>query len=109
MAAGHPSDADREEAARPLLNAAVAAARAGDAQALGECYADDVAWLSPDGAVRGRDAAVERHMAIAAVASSWSEPQQHGAKAALRWSGPDGPGALVVEARRGRIIFAAVA
>ena len=37
------------------------------------------------------------------------EPQQQGAKAALRWSGGGGAtdGAVVVEVRRGRIIFAA--
>jgi hypothetical protein len=40
----------------------------------------------------------------------WSAPQQHGARAALRWSSPSGAeGAIVVEIRRGRVVFAASA
>lgn len=109
-AGGHPSDADRERDALPVLEAVLDASRARDIGALAELYDDDVAWLAPDVTVRGRAAALERHAQIAARAVEWSSPQQHGARAALRWV--DGAGrvaALVVEVRRGRIIFAAVA
>lgn len=109
-AGGHPSDADRERDALPVLEAVLEASRARDIAALAELYDDDVVWLAPDVTVRGRAAALERHAQIAARAVEWSSPQQHGARAALRWV--DGTGrvsALVVEVRRGRIIFAAVA
>ena len=108
MAGGHPSDADRAEASLPALSAVIEAAAARDAAALAGLYRDDVVWLAPDGAHAGIDAAVARHMEIAARATSWDPPQQHGARAALRWSGDDGArGAIVVEVRRGLIISAA--
>jgi ketosteroid isomerase-like protein len=108
-AGGHPSDADREREALPVLQAVLDASRARDIGALAELYDDDVVWLAPDVTVRGRAAALERHAQIAARAVEWSSPQQHGARAALRWSSGDARGAIVVEVRRGRIIFAAVA
>ena len=108
-AGGHPSDADRETDARPVLDAALAATMAGDREALAACYAEDVVWLDAGGAVRGREAAADRHAAVAAGASEWAAPQQKGAHAVLRWTGPDGTGAIVVEVRRERIIFAATA
>ena len=106
----HPTDADREAAALPVLLAAVGAARARDGASLRQAYADDAVWLAPGETLHGGDAAAERHLAIAAGADSWDEPQQQGAKAVLRWSGGGGAsGALVVEVRRERIIFAATA
>jgi ketosteroid isomerase-like protein len=106
--AGHPTDAQREADALPVLLAVVAAARAGDADTLRQSYADDAVWLTRGGTLRGADAAADRHREIAALAEEWDEPQQAGAKAALRWSGGGGAhGAVVVEVRRGRIIFAA--
>lgn len=107
---GHPSDADRERDALPVLEAVLEASRARDFTALAELYDEDVVWLAPDATVRGRAGALERHARIAARAVEWSTPQQHGARAALRWVDGDGRvAALVVEVRRGRIIFAAVA
>ncbi len=109
MAGGHLSDADRAQASLPALTAVIEAVGAHDAGALADLYRDDVVWLAPDGVHTGVDAAVARHMEIAARASSWDPPQQHGARAALRWTGDDGSrGAIVVEVRRGMIIFAAV-
>ena len=111
MAGGHPTDQDRAAAALPVLLAAVGAARARDLDGLRQSYADDAVWLAPGETVRGGDAAAARHLAIAERAESWDEPQQQGAKAALRWTGGGGAahGAIVVEVRRGRIIFAAEA
>ena len=109
-AGGHPSDADREVAARPVLEAALAASAARDRDALAACYAEDVVWLDAGGVTRGRDAAADRHAGIAAVASGWAPLQQKGAHAVLRWAATGGAvGAIVVEVRRERIIFAATA
>jgi ketosteroid isomerase-like protein len=109
--AGHPTDAQREADALPVLLAVVGAARAGDADTLRQSYADDAVWLAPGETLRGGDAAAARHLAIAERAQAWDEPQQQGAKAVLRWTGGGGGtrGAVVVEVRRGRIIFAAEA
>ncbi len=108
MAGGHPSDADRAEASLPALTAVIEAVGAHDAGALAGLYRDDVVWLAPDGAHTGIDAAVARHMEIATRAVVWDPPQQHGARAVLRWTGDDGVrGAIVVEVRRGLIISAA--
>jgi ketosteroid isomerase-like protein len=106
--AGHPTDAEREAGALPVLLAVVGAARAGDADTLRRSYADDAVWLAPGGTLHGAGDAAARHLEIAAAADAWDEPQQQGAKAALRWRGAGGAtGAVVVEVRRGRIIFAA--
>ena len=110
VAGGHPSDADREEAARPTLTALLEASRARDAAALAALYRDDVSWLADGATLEGIDAAVARHMEIAGRAVAWDEPQQQGARAVLRWSGDDGArGAIVVETRRGLVVFAASA
>lgn len=109
-AGGHPSDEDRERAALPVLERVIEASRAHDLDALAGCYDEDVVWLAADGVSRGREGALARHSAIAAAAAGWAVPQQNGARAALRWSGAEGAtGAIVVEVRRGRIIFAATA
>ncbi|MGD9696365.1 MAG: hypothetical protein AB7V42_11990 [Thermoleophilia bacterium] len=104
----HPTDAERAAAALPVLRDLLAAVEAGDAAAVAALYADDAAWLDRDGIHDGGPAAAARHVALGARAIAWAEPQQRGAKAALRWSGADGAsGAVVVEVRRGRVIFAA--
>jgi hypothetical protein len=110
----HPSDADRERAALPVLEELVRTAREEDERGLAACYDDEVAWLEDGVTLRGRDAAVARHRAIAAAAAEWAAPHQQGARAVLRWRRPPGPGdaparsgALVVEVRRGRVVFAA--
>lgn len=111
MSAGagrHPSDADRAEAARPVLEALLMAVRDGDAAGLGACLDDEVVWLDAAGAVRGREEAVTRLLGIAGRAAGWSAPRQHGAHAVLRWRGPgDSAGGVVVEARRGRVVLVA--
>lgn len=108
IAGGHPSDADRERTALPVLEALLDASRTGDARAIAALYADDAVWLAPEGTLRGRQAAADAHAAVAAHAEGWSAPQQSGARAALRWSGPEASeGAVVVEVRRGAVVFAA--
>jgi SnoaL-like domain len=97
-----------------VLVAAIEASTARDAAGLAACYAEDAAWLADGETVRGAEAPA-RHAAVAAVATEWAAPQQLGAKAVLRWARRDEAdavevhGAIVVEVRRGRIIFAAVA
>lgn len=110
MADGHPSDEEREQAALPVLEGLVQAARDRDAGGLAALYDEDAVWLAPEGTLRGRDAAVAAHLAVAEGAEGWSTPQQSGARAALRWSGASGAeGAIVVEVRRGQVVFAASA
>ena len=93
-----------------MLESVLEASRARDPQALAPLYDEDAVWLAPEGTLRGRAASAAAHGAVAAVAEGWSAPQQHGARAALRWSGAGGlEGAIVVEVRRGRIVFAATA
>lgn len=93
-----------------MLERLIAASAARDGAALAGLYDEAAVWLGPEGALRGRDAAAAAHAAVAAAADGWSAPQQHGARAALRWSGAAGAsGAIVVEVRRGRVIFAAAA
>jgi hypothetical protein len=110
----HPSDADRERAALPVLEEILRAVREDDEAALAACYDDEVAWLDGTGTLRGRAAAVAAHRRIAAGAD-WAAPQQQGARAVLRWSRPAAGGAgtergaIVVEVRRGRVVFAATA
>lgn len=109
----HPTDAERARDAAPALRALLTAAAADDPAALADLYREDVAWLDATGTALGREEAVRRHRAVAARAGEWAEPQQHGAKAVLRWvrRGADGEpeerGALVVEVRRDRVIFVA--
>ena len=107
-AGGHPSDEERAEAARPVLEALLRAAREGDADAIGACVDDEVVWLDAAGPARGRPEAVARLLGIAARGAEWAAPQQHGAHALLRWTAADGSaGGLVVETRRGRLVLLA--
>lgn len=108
----HPSDADRERDAIAVLERCVRAAADGDLAALAACYADDAVLLEEPGTTTGAEAVARRHLAVAGDAA-WDPPQQHGAKAVLRYRrevaiGYVFRGALVVEVRRGRIAFAAV-
>jgi ketosteroid isomerase-like protein len=108
VAGGHPSDADREEASLPALQRLLRACRERDAAGIAALYRDDAGWLADGETVSGGAAAARRHAAVAEQAASWDEPQQRGARAVLRWTGPDGSrGAVVVEVRRGVVVFAA--
>lgn len=104
----HPTDEDRARDARPVLDELLRAIGRRDVEAIGACFSDEVAWLERDETLRGRTAAVHRLAHVADRATGWGEPQQHGAKAVLRWSGEGTDhGALVVEVRRGTVIFVA--
>jgi hypothetical protein len=103
----HPSDAERAEAARPVLAELVAAAAAGDAGGVAACLDEDVVWLGPAGSAAGRDEAAQRLLA-AAGGGDWAPPVQHGAHALLAWIAGDGArGGVVVEVRRGRVVLVA--
>jgi hypothetical protein len=81
-----------------------------DVEAIGACFADDVVWLERDETLHGRAAAVHRLCHVADRATGWRGPQQHGARAVLRWRGEGADrGALVLEVRRGAVIFVAEA
>jgi hypothetical protein len=114
---GHPTDADREDANAPTVAAALVAARAGDGAAFAQLLADHGAWLASSGRADGPLAAVaSAERALSQPAGSrreWAEPQLKGAHAVLRYSDRrDGAlthGALVLEARAGRIVLVAEA
>jgi hypothetical protein len=102
----HPSDAERAEAARPVLEELVRAAGAADAAAVAACLDEDVTWLDASGPVHGRAEAAERLLRRAGEGAAWSPPVQHGAHAVLGWSAADGaPGGVGVEVRRGRVVL----
>jgi SnoaL-like domain len=104
----HPSDAERAEAARPVLDELVRAAAAGDAEAVAACLDEDVAWLDPAGAARGRDGAARRLVARCGPGAAWNAPAQQGAHAVLSWTAPGGAtGGISVEVRRGRVVLIA--
>lgn len=114
MAPGHPTNADREESARPVIERFMAAAVAGSVPDAVACLAEDVEWLLPDGRVSGREAAeaLMRSVGLPAGTIRWERVQQHGAHAVLGWIAEDGTGQLVrgttvVEIRRGVIVFRA--
>ena len=103
---GHPSDAERAEAALPVLESLVRAAAAGDAATVEACLDEAVTWLDAGGAVKGRAEAAARLLDRAGPGASWAAPRQHGAHAVLAWTSPDGaPGGVGVEVRRGRVVL----
>jgi hypothetical protein len=104
----HPSDAERAEAARPVLEALVRAAAGGDAAGVAACLDEDVTWLDAAGAVTGRDEAAARLLACAGARARWAAPSQHGAHAVIGWIAPGGSrGGVSVEVRRGRVVLVA--
>lgn len=97
-----------------MVDAYLAAVRADDDEALASCYAEDCAWLTPDGVRRGRQGAMARHRELRAahpaiVRVDWEAMTRHGAHVALWWVGRDAHGApvargmAVMEVRAGRI------
>ena len=61
----HPSDAERAEAARPVLEELIRAAAAGDADAVAACLDESVAWLDAAGVAHGSREAAARLIATA--------------------------------------------
>jgi hypothetical protein len=104
---GHPTDADREQRAAPVLAAAVRALQHADGAALAALLRDDAAWLAPDGRSDGPAAATARARAVAIAGREWADPQIKGAHAVLRWTDSDGGsrGALVVEVRGEHLVL----
>lgn len=86
----------------------VEALRSGDVAGAAGLMRDDVAWLGPTGTDHGAGAAAARLRDLAGAGREWAAPQQQGAKAVLRHtSAHGGSGTLVVEVRRGKVVFAA--
>ena len=115
----HPSDADREQAAAPLVDRFVGALDANDVHELKACYAEGCVLLAEDGTVEGRDRIgahssdlTDRFPGVAR--RSVVRRQQHGAHAVIGWEGRDADGAVVVrgtsvlEIRRGQVVFEAL-
>jgi ketosteroid isomerase-like protein len=113
---GHPTDAEREEAAAPLVARFVAALEGGDPAALAACYAEGAVVLTETGRLDGGEEAAAFHAGAASrmpglVARRVTRRQQQGAHAAVGWVGwdaastPVGSGFSTVEIRRGLIVF----
>jgi len=103
----HPSDAERAEAALPVLDELIRAAAAGDADAVAACLDEEVAWLGATGVARGSREAAARLLSAAGAGATWAPPVQHGAHALLRWTAPGRSGGVSVEVRRGRVVLVA--
>jgi hypothetical protein len=113
----HPSDADRERDAAPVLERYRAAAGAGDPGALRSVLAEACVWLAEGGRLDGADAVAAHHLARRdawppGARLEWTRAQPHGAHAALGWVARAGDadlerGLVVVEVRRGAIVFGA--
>ena len=104
----HPTDADREAAARPVIAALLRALETRDPAAVTALLRDDAAWLSGDGTDAG-DAARGRARAFLAddQGRRWADAQQRGAHAVLRWGATTTGrvGALVIEIRGGTVVL----
>lgn len=110
---GHPTDADREQANAETVAAALAAARRGDGPGLAQILAEHGVWLSADGRADGPADAVRFAEAALTLSPNahreWAEPQLRGAHCVLRYverhGETVGAGALVLEARAGRLVL----
>jgi hypothetical protein len=104
----HPTDADREATARPIVAALLRALETRDPDAMAALLRADAAWLWGEGTDAG-DAARGRARAFFTddQGRRWADPQQRGAHTVLRWgdTATGAVGALVVEIRGGRIVF----
>jgi len=104
----HPTNADREAAARPTVAALLRALEMRDPAGLAALLRDDAAWLSAEGTDAG---AAARTRARAFFADDqgrrWADAQQHGAHAVLRWADTDtgAVGALMVEIRGAAVVL----
>lgn len=106
--ASHPTNDEREAAALPVVRRALAALAGADATALEDVLRDDVVALTGDGREVGPTHAAYALAAAARGATAWDPPRQHGAHALLGFVLEDGSrSAIVVEARRDEIVFAA--
>ena len=116
-AARHPSDADRERAAAPVIERYRVAVTSGDDDALLAVLAAGCVWLAESGRLDGPDAVVAHHLARRSAWPSdarleWTRAQPHGAHAALAWrvGANDAEverGLVVLEVRRDAVVFGA--
>lgn len=102
MSSGHPSDADREHAAAPVVDRVVAAIEAGDAPALAATFAGHAVCLADDGRIEGGAELESRIMDALPGPAAVIRRQQQGAHAVVGWEG----GTLVLEIRRAAVVFA---
>jgi hypothetical protein len=104
VSSGHPSDADRERGAAPVVDRVQSAIEAGDVSALAAAFADHGVCLAGDERIEDR-AEIKRRLANALSGPSrLVRRQQQGAHAVVGWEG----GTLVLEIRRGEVVFAVV-
>lgn len=104
----HPSNADREESARPAVRAYARALAAGDAEAASALCRDDAVWLWPGGRAEGATELAARHRVICSRPLG-AEPAvaQHGAHALLTWEAGGRTAGAVIEIRSGAVVMRA--
>jgi len=112
----HPSDAEREDAAAPVVARLVGAIESGDGAALAACYAEACTCLAEGGPIEGREEVAAHHAAVSdrlpgLASRRVTRRQQRGAHAVVGWVGwdaggrPVGTGISTLEIRRGEVVF----
>lgn len=104
MSAGHPTDADRERAAGPVVEHVVAAIETGRVALFAAVLAEQCVCLVAGQKIEGKDKIVSYLGTTLPGAREVTRRQQHGAHAVVGWSG----GSCVLEIRRAEIVFAAL-
>lgn len=102
VSSGHPSDADRERLAAPVVDRVVAAVEAGDASALAAAFAEGCVCLADDRRLEGRSEIAPWLAEVLTSPAKVVRRQQQGAHSVVGWDG----GALVLEIRRAEVVFA---
>jgi ketosteroid isomerase-like protein len=107
-ASGHPSNADRERAALPAVEAYARALAAGDAEAASALCRDDAVWLWPGGRAEGASEVAARHrVTCARPLGAAPAVAQHGAHALLTWEAGARIAGAVIESRSGAVVMRA--
>jgi ketosteroid isomerase-like protein len=105
----HPSDAERERVAGEVLEPYLLALSEGDVDGVATAFVEDCVWFAPEETLRGRTAVAERHRRLMEGGLEPRRVRQHGPHALVEWVAPHGSGAIVLEVRRGGLVFGAEA
>lgn len=116
MASRHPTDEERQQAAEATVRRFAEALAAGDLPGLCASYREDCALVVEAGVLRGREAAEAWHAGAeerwpGLISREVTRSQQHGAHAAIGWTGRADAGAdlvtglSVIEVRNEAIVW----
>jgi hypothetical protein len=104
VSTGHPTDADRERLAVPVVERVVTAIETGKPAAFSSVVASQCVCLAGGKRIEGKDAITSHLASVLPGAREVTRRQQHGAHAVLGWSG----GMCTLEIRRSEIVFIAL-